>query len=137
MSDLAGGRYPDSEEEWLLDGQPSPPYRRTISRRDIVASANFIPTVTTLNVYAVPVQAGDIFSFVSFLVKTAGATLPASTSCEQFLERLEGRDDQHNVSLEPDVNRLADKPIPDGGAFRGIGSAADDAGTLGPVLRQS
>jgi hypothetical protein len=78
MSDLAGGRYPDSEEEWLLDGQPSPPYRRTISRRDIVASAAFIPTVTTLNVYAVPVQAGDIFNFVSFLVKTAGGTLTHS-----------------------------------------------------------
>jgi len=78
MSDLAGGRYPDSEEEWLLDGQPSPPFRRTISRRDIVASAAFIPTVTALNVYAVPVQAGDIFSFVSFLVKTAGGTLTHS-----------------------------------------------------------
>jgi len=78
MSDLAGGRYPDSEEEWLLDGQPAPPYRRTISRRDIVASAAFIPTVTTLNVYAVPVQAGDIFDFVSFLVKTAGGTLTHS-----------------------------------------------------------
>jgi|ERR1700735_1926009 len=78
MSDLAGGRYPDSEEEWLLDGQPAPPYRRTISRRDIVASAAFIPTVTTLNVYAVPVQGGDIFQFVSFLVKTAGGTLTHS-----------------------------------------------------------
>ena len=53
MSDLASGRYPDSEEEWLLDGSPFPPYRRTISRRDITNSA--IPTVTTLNVYAVPV----------------------------------------------------------------------------------
>jgi len=78
MSDLAGGRYPDSEEEWLLDGQPASPYRRTISRRDIVASAAFIPTVTTLNVYAVPVQAGDIFNYVSFLVKTAGGTLTHS-----------------------------------------------------------
>jgi hypothetical protein len=78
MSDLAGGRYPDSEEEWLLDGQPAPPYRRTISRRDIVASAAFIPTVTTLNVYPVPVQAGDMFQYVSFLVKTAGGTLSHS-----------------------------------------------------------
>ena len=78
MTDLTAGRYPISEEEWLLDGQPIPPYRRTISRRDIVASAAFIPTVTTLNVYAVPVQQGDIFNFVSFLVKTAGATLTHS-----------------------------------------------------------
>jgi hypothetical protein len=78
MADLVGGRYPVTEEEWLLDGQPYPPYRRTISRRDIVASAAFIPTVTTLNVYAVPVQTGDIFNFVSFLVKTAGGTLTHS-----------------------------------------------------------
>jgi hypothetical protein len=78
MADLAAGRYPDSEEEWLLDGMPIPPYRRTISRRDIVASAAFIPTVTTLNVYAVPVQQGDVFNFVSFLVKTAGGTLTHS-----------------------------------------------------------
>lgn len=75
---LAAGKYPQFEEEWLLDGSPSPPYRRTISRRDIVASAAFIPTVTTLNVYAVPVQAGDAFGFVSFLVKTAGGTLTHS-----------------------------------------------------------
>jgi hypothetical protein len=76
MADLASGRYPDTEEEWLLDGSPFPPYRRTISRRDITNSA--IPTVTTLNVYAVPVQVGDIFNFVSFLVKTAGGTLTHS-----------------------------------------------------------
>jgi hypothetical protein len=78
MTDLVAGRYPISEEEWLLDGQPLPPYRRTISRRDIVASAAFIPTVTTLNVYAVPVQQGDVFNYVSFLVKTVGGTLTHS-----------------------------------------------------------
>jgi len=76
MGDLTSGRYPDSEEEWALDGFPSPPYRRTISRRDITTAA--IPTVTTLNVYAVPVQVGDIFNYVSFLVKTAGGTLTHS-----------------------------------------------------------
>ena len=76
MSDLVEGRYPYANEEWLLDGQPYPPYRQTISRRDITTAA--IPTVTTLNVYAVAVQPGDIFNFVSFLVKTAGGTLTHS-----------------------------------------------------------
>lgn len=76
MADLASGRYPDSFEEWLLDGSPYPPYRQTISRRDITTAA--IPGVTQLNVYAIPVQVGDIFSYVSFLVKTAGATLTHS-----------------------------------------------------------
>jgi len=76
MSDLVSGRYPDSEEEWLLDGQPAPPFRRSISRRDI-AAAFALPT-TLLNVYAVPVQIGDIFNFVSFLTGVVGATLTHS-----------------------------------------------------------
>jgi hypothetical protein len=75
MSDLASGRYPDSEEEWLLDGQPVPPYRRTINRRDIATGSTGIAlTQANLFVYAIPVQAGDIFQFVSLLVKTATAT---------------------------------------------------------------
>src|SRR5579859_6179270 len=80
MADLASGRYPDSEEEWLLDGQPVPPYRRTMSRRDINTGTGGVTCGTTLlaSVFAVPVQAGDIFNYVSFLVGTAGATLTHS-----------------------------------------------------------
>ena len=75
MSDLGSGRYPFAEEEWLLDGSPLPPYRRTISRRDIAAGSTGIAlTQANLFVYAMPVQAGDIFDFVSILVKTATAT---------------------------------------------------------------
>jgi hypothetical protein len=75
MSDLASGRYADSEEEWLLDGSPFPPYRRTISRRDIASgSTGLALTQANLFVYAVPVQVGDIFNYVSFLAKTATAT---------------------------------------------------------------
>jgi hypothetical protein len=76
MSDLAGGRYADSEEEWLLDGQPVPPYRRTISRRDIASGAAGLVASTTqvLTVFPVPVQAGDIFGFLSFLIATAATT---------------------------------------------------------------
>ena len=75
MSDLPSGRYPDSEEEWLLDGMPFPPYRRTINRRDIATGSTGI-TLTSANlfVYAVPVQVGDIFNYVSFLAKTATGT---------------------------------------------------------------
>lgn len=80
MSDLAGGRYPDSEEEWLLDGQPAPPYRRTISRRDIATGSGgaVIGASNALSVFPVPVQAGDIFGFVSFLVAVVGGTLAHS-----------------------------------------------------------
>jgi len=75
MTDLVAARYPLAEEEWLLDGSPYPPYRRTISRRDIAAgSTGLAMTQATLFVYAVPVQAGDIFNYVSILVKTATAT---------------------------------------------------------------
>lgn len=76
MTDLVAGRYPIAEEEWVLDGMPVPPYRRTISRRDIATS--FVLPTTILNVFAVPVQAGDIFNYVSFLTGTAGATLTHS-----------------------------------------------------------
>jgi hypothetical protein len=80
MSDLAGGRYADSEEEWLLDGQPSPPYRRTISRRDIASGTSGLTAAATtiLTVFPVPVQAGDIFDWVSFLIAVAGGTLTHS-----------------------------------------------------------
>jgi len=80
MSDLPSGRYPDSEEEWLLDGSPFPPYRRTISRRDIASgSGGLAATATTiLTVFPVPVQVGDIFNYVSFLIAVAGGTLTHS-----------------------------------------------------------
>ena len=72
MADLVGGRYPTAEEEWVLDGQPYPPYRRTLNRRDITSTLS--TTQAVLYVFAVPVQDGDIFNFVSFGVKTATAT---------------------------------------------------------------
>lgn len=69
MTDLVAGRYPTAEEEWLLDGAPYPPFRRTLSRRDITST--FVATAATLFVFAVPVQAGDIFNFVQLPVKVA------------------------------------------------------------------
>ena len=71
MSDLGAGRYPFAEEEWLLDGSPVPPYRRSLNRRDITSVFTPGPTTGTIYVVAVPVQAGDIFGVVSFCVKTA------------------------------------------------------------------
>ena len=76
MTDLVAGRYPVAEEEWVLDGTPYPPYRRSISRRDVVSSITL--TTGLLTVFAVPVQDGDIFNYVSFGVKTAGGTLTHS-----------------------------------------------------------
>lgn len=80
MSDLTSGRYPDSEEEWLLDGSPVPPNRRTISRRDIASGTSGLTAAasTILTVFPVPVQVGDVFDFVSFLIAVAGGTLTHS-----------------------------------------------------------
>ena len=80
MTDLVAGRYPISEEEWLLDGSPLPPYRRTLSRRDIASGSAGLTIGTTqvLSVFAVPVQTGDIFNYASFLIAVAGATLAHS-----------------------------------------------------------
>jgi hypothetical protein len=73
MSDLVSGRYPDTFEEWMLDGQPAQPYRTSISRRDIL-SAGVTMTLATVFVIPVVVQQGDVVNFISVGVKTATAT---------------------------------------------------------------
>jgi hypothetical protein len=73
MSDLTSGRYPDTYEEWLLDGSPAQPYRRSISRWDIV-SAGVAMTAATVFVIPVVVQQGDVIDYISIGVKTASAT---------------------------------------------------------------
>ena len=73
MGDIVSGRYPDFEEEWLFDGQPMPPYRRSLNRRDIATAAGIgIPATTKMIVTGVPVQPGDVFNYVTFGVVTAG-----------------------------------------------------------------
>src|ERR1017187_6361770 len=73
MGDLTGGRYPDSYEEWLLDGSPLPPYRQTMSRRDItVLTVSVARTAATG--FPVVCQGGDVVGAVWLLGKTATAT---------------------------------------------------------------
>lgn len=73
MGDLVSGRYADYDEEWLLDGQPNPPYRRSINRRDIATAAGVgIPATTKMLVAAVPCQPGDCFNYVTFALVAAG-----------------------------------------------------------------
>lgn len=72
MSDLVAGRYPLSYENWLLDGAPNPPYRYTTSGSRQIGAGTFTLILTgTLYVYPVVVQAGDIFNYVTLLVKTS------------------------------------------------------------------
>lgn len=73
MSDLTSGRYPDTYEQWMLDGQPAQPLRTSMDRRDIL-SAGVTMTLATVFVIPVVVQQGDVISFVSIGVKTATAT---------------------------------------------------------------
>lgn len=68
--DLSGGRYADYEQEWLLDGQPNPPYRRSISRGDINATSATGAATTVPYVVAVPAQVGDVIGYVSFGIGT-------------------------------------------------------------------
>lgn len=73
MADLTSGKYPDTYEEWMLDGKPSQPYRTTIKRADIIATG---VTLTQANVFVYPVvcQQGDVIGAISIGVKTATAT---------------------------------------------------------------
>jgi hypothetical protein len=68
MSDLVAGRYPVSEEQWMLDGQPYPPYRRTTSRQ--FGAGTFTLVTATMYIYPVVVQAGDLFNYITLIVKT-------------------------------------------------------------------
>ena len=72
MADLIAGRYPIFEEEWALDGSPLPPFRRSMSRRDIVTNGTL--TSATVYVVAVVCQPGDIIGAVNIAVNTATAT---------------------------------------------------------------
>jgi hypothetical protein len=77
--DLAGGKYPDYEQEWLLDGRPNPPYRRSISRGDITGKYATGAATTVPYVSAVTAQIGDVINFVSFAIGTLAGT-PGATS---------------------------------------------------------
>ncbi len=77
--DLAGGRYADYNEEWLLDGQPSPPYRRSISRGDINTGAVTGAATNIPYVVAVPAQVGDVINYVTFGISTLAGTPGASS----------------------------------------------------------
>lgn len=72
--DLAGGKYADYDEEWLLDGQPASPYRRSISRRDITGAAVTGAATQIPYVVAVPCQVGDVFNYVTFAIGTLAGT---------------------------------------------------------------
>ena len=77
--DLAGGRYPDYNEEWLLDGQPTSPYRRSINRWDISTSAVTGAATQVPYIVAVPAQIGDIFNYVTFSIGTLAGTANATS----------------------------------------------------------
>lgn len=72
--DLAGGKYPDYYLEWMLDGQPSSPYRPSISRGDINTTAVTGAATQVPYLVAVPAQVGDVVSFVSFGIGTLAGT---------------------------------------------------------------
>lgn len=82
MTDLAAARYPFAEEEWVLDGMPVPPYRRiaALKRSDIAtgASGAAVGATNVMSVFPVPVQAGDIFNYVTLLAAVVGGTLAHS-----------------------------------------------------------
>jgi hypothetical protein len=77
--DLAGGKYADYDEEWLFDGQPTSPYRRSISRRDITGAAVTGAATQVPYLVAVPAQVGDVFNFVTFAIGTLAGTAGATS----------------------------------------------------------
>ena len=76
MSDLSSGRYPDTFEDWLLDGKPAQAFRSNFSRRVPLVSAGLTATADTVYVVPVVVQQGDLISKVTIGVKTATSSTP-------------------------------------------------------------
>jgi hypothetical protein len=69
MTDLVAGRYGLAESTWMLDGQPYPPYRTGPVNR-FFGAGTFTLITATAYVYPVVVQAGDVFNYVTLIVKT-------------------------------------------------------------------
>lgn len=74
MSDLASGRYPDTNAEYLLDGQPSSPYCASCSRTALTGAAVTGAATQVPYVTAVAVEPGGVFNFVSFAIGTLAGT---------------------------------------------------------------
>jgi hypothetical protein len=71
MSDLVSGHYPGTYEEWMLDGQPSQPFRQNFSRRYPFVAAGLAATAGTAWVVPVVCHQGDVISNITIGVKTA------------------------------------------------------------------
>jgi len=129
---LVAGRYPSSNEEWLLDGSPFPPNRQSISRRDITGAVT--PTVANVYVVAMAFQPGDIIGAISIGVVTASATpthgwaalytgiAAASTLISQSADNTSG----FTPSAGSQKFVLATPYL--------VGSAPGGTGTTGPVI---
>lgn len=80
MADLVAGRYPDHYLEDLYDGQPAQgPYRATISRGDINATAVTGAATNVPYVAACAVMLGDVINYVSFAIGTLAGTAGATS----------------------------------------------------------
>ena len=71
MADLASGRYPDTNEDWLLDGKPGQPFRSNWTRRGPLLSAGIAMTAGTGFCVPVVCQQGDVITSITIGVKTA------------------------------------------------------------------
>jgi hypothetical protein len=71
MTDLVAGRYPIAYEQWLMDGSPYPPYRSTLPSRQFGATTFTAVLTGTAYIYPFIVMPGDVFNYVTLIVKTA------------------------------------------------------------------
>ena len=78
--DLAGGRYPQYNPGWVMDGQPSPPYRCSLGGEGLLAISTgnggtaLAATTGKLAVIGVPCEPGDVITTIKLFLGTAAAT---------------------------------------------------------------
>lgn len=74
---LVRGHYPVTNADWLLDGSPSGTFRSNISRLQVVSNASALTTQVMLAV-ALPLEAGDVVTNLTFVSATTAAGTPTN-----------------------------------------------------------
>lgn len=74
---LVRGRYPVANPVWLLDGKPSGVLRANLDRRTVEGNLSALTTQVMLST-ALPLQAGDIVTSLSFCSGATAAGTPTN-----------------------------------------------------------
>lgn len=74
---LVRGRYPVTNPAWSLNGKPSGVFRENLDRRQVAGNLAAL-TTQVMTAAAIPLEAGDIVSSLTFMSATTAAGTPTN-----------------------------------------------------------